>query len=821
MDRTQRRLFVLAALFLGLYSLALSLSPAVLARSWQVDYRWNQWLGYVVWLIGYTLVLKQSTRRLPSQDPFLLPVVALLSGWGLLTIWRLTTRFGTRQTIWLALALAMLLVGMQVKSILSILRRYKYLWLTSGLLLTALTLIFGTNPLGYGPRLWLGCCGIYLQPSEPLKLLLVVFLSAYLADWQSILAASSTLQVARSKKDGHMLSPHPVPRTAFHGHQLQILIPTLLMTGVALSLLLVQRDLGTASVFIVIYSTMIYLATGWRLIPLLSALGLGLAGVAGYTLFDVVRLRVEAWINPWIDPSGRSYQIVQSLISIANGGIFGRGPGMGDPYLVPIAHSDFIFSTIVEETGLVGSIALLTIVGIFLQRGIRIAIRARDSYQRYLAGGLTAFLVTQSILIIGGNLRLLPLTGVTLPFVSYGGSSLAVSLIAVLLLLHISAQTSDHNPPTSAPKHLLTQTPLLSLTALLLTGLVATVLVNGWWSYQRGPDLLKRNDNPRRAIADQTVQRGALLDRNNTPLVQTTGQPGNFIRTTLASQLGAVLGYNNPVYGQSGLEQGLDEYLRGQQGHDPLTIWWHHLLYGQPPPGLDVRLTLDLELQAEADALLSDQIGVLLLLNAQSGEILVMASYPTYNPNELEDIWDDLIEDEKAPLLNRAIQGRYTSGDLAGLLSIENDSASWRNPVQLRLPGGETQLKEAVTSPMNMALLSASLSNEGLTPAAHIAQAYRDPQDQWVLLPALGEAMQLMPPAEARSIAAALADPNTPTWHLAYTPEGEDLTWYLGGTTPAWDGAPEAIALVIVIEQADLVLAEQIGQAMLDAAMIP
>jgi cell division protein FtsW (lipid II flippase) len=810
MDKIQRRLFVLAAAFLGLYSLALSLSPAVLSRSWETDYRWNHWLGYIVWLVGYLVVLGQSARKLPDQDPFLLPLVGLLSGWGLLTIWRLTSRFGTRQTIWLGLALALLAVGMRLKSPLDTLRRYKYIWLTGGLLLTALTLVFGTNPLGYGPRLWLGCCGIYLQPSEPLKLLLVVFLSAYLADWQSVLVASTPAQdSARSA-----LSAPRFPLPAF---QLQILIPTLLMTGIALALLVVQRDLGTASVFIAIYSTMIYLATGWRLIPLLSALSLGLAGLAGYTLFDVVRLRVEAWINPWLDPSGRSYQIVQSLIAIANGGMFGRGPGLGNPGVVPIAHSDFIFSTIVEETGLVGALALLIILGLFLQRGIRTALRANNPYQRYLAAGLTAFLVTQSILIMGGNLRLLPLTGVTLPFVSYGGSSLLVSYIALLLLLHISAQTEGGGTKTEAQPR--AQVTLFPITALLLSGLVATALVNGWWSYLRGPDLLTRTDNPRRAIADQTVQRGALLDRQNTPLVQTYGQPGNFTRTTLAPQLGSVLGYNNPIYGQTGLEQGLDDTLRGFLGHDPLTIWWHHMLYGQPPPGLDVRLTLDLQLQAAADTLLADQIGALIMLNAQSGEILVMASYPTYNPNQLEAIWDQLIQDQDAPLLNRAIQGRYASGNLERLLFLEGFSASWRDPVQLRLPGGENQLEEGITSPMNMALLAASLTNEGLMPAAQIAQAYRDPQDQWILLPALGEAAPLIPPAEARSITNSLKDANTPTWHLTFTPEGEDLTWYLGGTSSAWEGTP--YALVIIIEEGDLELADQTGQAMLDAAMIP
>ncbi len=828
MDKTGRRLFALAAIFLGFYALGLTLSPAVVARSWEVDYRWSHWLGYFVWLVGFTIAHRQSTRLLPKRDPYLLPIVSLLTGWGLLTVWRLTTRFGLRQTLWLAIALAVLVPGMRLTSPLRMLRRYKYLWLTSGLLLSALTLIFGTNPMGFGPRLWLGCCGIYLQPSEPLKLLLIVYLGAFFADWGYAFNARPNIPASNASL------PRPdIPR-------LRILIPTLIMTGVALLLLLVQRDLGTASLFIFIYSVMIYLALGWRLIPVFSVLGLGLAGLAGYTLFDVVRLRVDAWLNPWLDPSGRSYQIVQSLIAVANGGLFGRGPGMGNPSVVPVAHSDFVFVAMVEETGLVGALGFLVLLALLLHRGMRTALRAGDAFSRYLAAGLTAYLVAQSVLIIGGNLRLLPLTGVTLPFVSYGGSSLLISFIALLLLLHISAGESLKRgasvaPPLTAHRsslpalrsphttprlpHPARRAPLLPLTLLLFAGLTAAALVNGWWSYQRGPDLLTRTDNPRRAIADRSVPRGALLDRGNAPLVKTTGQSGDFTRTTLAPALGPVLGYNHPIYGQAGLEASLDPILRGLQGQDALTIWFHHLLYGQPPPGLDVRLTLNLELQQTADDLLADRTGAVVLLNAASGEVLAMASHPTYNPNLLDDIWDQLIEDERAPLLNRAVQGRYSTGNLELILFPDGAPASWLNPVPLRLPESGSPLEEGVASPMAVALLAASLSNEGLQPAPYIAQAYQSPDETWVLLPPLGDSAERLTPKDAQAITESLKDPNTPTWHLTLTPTDEALTWHIGGTTSAWEKEP--IALVIALEEVNPTLAEQIGEEILLNALTP
>ena len=799
MNKTQRTLFVLAAIFLGFYALALTISPAVVARSWDVDYRWSHWLGYLVWLAGFVVANIESSRRLSKRDPYLLPLIGLLTGWGLLTIWRLTTRFGIRQTIWLAIALVVLIAGMRLNSPLSILRRYKYLWLTSGLLLTALTLIFGTNPMGFGPRLWLGCCGVYFQPSEPLKLLLIVYLAAYLAD-------RVTGQTFDKLRVG----------------SINVLIPTVVMTGVALLLLLVQRDLGTTSIFIFIFSVMIYLALGWRLIPLFSALSLGLSGVAGYILFDVVRLRVDAWLNPWLDPSGRSYQIVQSLIAIANGGIFGRGPGMGNPNVVPVAHSDFVFTAIVEETGLVGALGLLALLGLLLHRGMRTALYAQDAFSRYLAAGLTAYLVAQSVLIIGGNLRLLPLTGVTLPFVSYGGSSLLISFIALSLLLHISA-TGDGRRAKSAPRTshptLFRSAPLLPLTMLLLFGIAAAALVNGWWSFQRGPDLLTRTDNPRRAIADRSVPRGALLDRHNTPLVETTGESGEFTRTTLAPSLGPVLGYNHPVYGQAGLEASLDDYLRGLQGQDALTIWWHHLLYGHPPPGLDVRLTINLELQRIADDLLGDHTGAIVLMNAKNGEILVMASHPTFNPNLLDETWDELIQDERAPLLNRAIQGRYPIGDLVNTLLPDKLPADWLSPVPMRLPGDQITFSDDVSSPIGIALLVATLNNQGVRPMPRIAQAYLNPEESWVLLPNLTSPLELISPTQADAITSAFTDANTPSWSLTLTPSAESITWYIGGTSLEWEKEP--LALVIVLEEVDSQLAEEIGQTLLQAAMIP
>lgn len=811
-DRIQFRLLGLAGLFITLYAVALSLAPAVRARSWEVAYPWQHWLGWLAWLSVFLAAHRLSSRRLPERDPYLLAVVALLSGWGLLTIWRLDSSLGLKQSLWLLVCGAVLLIGMRLPSDFAFLRRYKYVWLTSGLLLTALTLFLGTNPLGYGPRLWLGCCGVYLQPSEPLKLLLITYLAAYLGGLPE--ATLQRFSVASRR-------------------YFNVLAPTFIMTGLALALLLAQRDLGTASVFLALYAAIVYTATGSQGVLLVSTLGLGLAALAGYMLFDVVRLRVDAWLNPWLDPSGRSYQIVQSLLAVASGGVVGRGPGLGSPGLVPVAASDFIFAAIGEEFGLLGGVAIFGLLAVLAARGMRIALNAPDGYRRYLAAGLTIYLTAQSVLIIGGNLRLLPLTGVTLPFVSYGGSSLLVAFVALLVLLKISERGED------LPQAFSSSRPILHLSFFLLMGLVAAALLAGWWAYLRGPALLTRTDNPRRAVSDRSVPRGALLDRNGAPLAETIGTPGNLTRHYPYPLLGPVVGYNHPTYGQSGLEASLDLYLRGVQGVPGLTIWWEHLLYGQPPPGLNVRLSLDLEVQGVADTLLGEQAGAVVVLNSRSGEILAMASHPAFDANRLEEEWLELVADKRSPLVNRALQGLYPAETaLEGLFSQKFTSSKetfarslglYTAP-EVRLPAASASPSDAPLSisPLQMALAAAVLNHDGQRPTPLLALAVSTPQAGWVLLDPVGQeqpgqqTQSVLSAVEAAQAAQALALGDVPLWGRTARQEAESgsaISWFVGGTLPEWQGAP--LIVVVLLEDDNPALAERIGQSLLQSRLSP
>ena len=802
-DLIQSRLLRWAGFFLFVHSAILTLSPAVRERSWDVDYRLSHWIGFFVWAALMALAHRATIRHLPERDPYLLPAAALLSGWGLLTVWRLDETFGLRQTIWLGVSVIVFILALNTPQNLIFLRRYKYVLLSSGLLITAFTLLFGTNPLGAGPRLWLGCCGVYFQPSEPLKLLLVIYLSAYLADRVSI-----------------RLSSFP------------LLVPTLVVTGVALLLLLVQRDLGTASIFVCIFTIIIFLATGKRRILISTILFLTLALFLGYFFIDIIRIRVEGWLDPWADPSGQSYQIVQSLLAVANGGTIGRGPGLGSPLLVPVAISDFIYAAIAEETGLVGTMGLLALIWLILARGLIASLRAADRFRRYLAAGVVTYLGIQSLLIIGGNLRLLPLTGVTLPFVSYGGSSLLTSFIALFILLVISNMEDTEPAPLPDPK------PYTFLAGILALGLAASALTTAWWAVVRGGDLLNRTDNPRRAIADRYVLRGELVDRNNQPINITEGESGAYTRVYLYPELAPITGYTHPVYGQAGLEATLDDYLRGLQGNPASLIFWNRLIYGTPPPGLDVRLSLSLALQTKADELLGEHTGAVILMNAKTGEILTMASHPTYDPNKLNEEGGALAQDLSAPLVNRATQGLYPIGTaLLPLIHAEFGEAQpteaelniyyqrlglYQAPIINMPVAFDTEnnlVRDLKVSPLQMSLAAAALSNQGMSPTPSIASAVNTPEQGWVVLSVANQPIEVMQAEAANEAALSFIVEGKPFWsHIGRASSDHEtvVTWLIAGTLPSWSGTP--LVLVVTLEENNIHLAERIGENILDAA---
>lgn len=807
----------LALVFLTLQAIILTLAPAGRERSLDVALRFGHWPMLLAWFAAAWMAHLHLRKRLPDSDPFIFPIAVLLSGWGLLIIYRLAPVFGLRQGLWMLISLGILIVILRLPNPLELLKRYKYLLLTGGLLLAALTLVLGTNPGGGGPRLWLGFFGVYLQPSEPLKLLLVAYLAAYFSGRQPV-------------------SPRLIPNIA----------PTLILFGLALLILLIQRDLGTASIFISIYAIMLFLASGQRRVVIVTLGGLAAAGAVGYFLVDIIQLRIDAWLNPWRDPSGGAFQIVQSILAIANGGFLGRGLGMGSPGLVPVAHSDFIFASLAEESGALGAVGLLILLAILTLRGLHIALHATSHFNRLLSAGLSAYLGVQSILIIGGNLRLLPLTGVTLPFVSYGGSSLVTAWLTLMALLIISNTEEEEAAPLANPNTY----PWLG--GLLMLGFAAAIILTTWWSLWRAPDLLLRTDNARRAIADRYVPRGSLLDRNGQPINITSGEPGSFQRVYLYPEFSNITGYTHFAYGQSGLEAGLDDYLRGLRGNPISAIWWDDLLFGTPPPGLDVRLSLDLSLQQTANALLGANYGAVALLNAETGEILALASRPTYDANQLDTLGPSLTTDPSAPLLNRATQGQYGFGVLWEtylLISAGRDSVPAEEvtafyeklglfsapelPMPVARPQQLNVSSSLRVSPLQMAIAAATLSNGGMRPAAHIALAVNTPQAGWVILPSPAATNTGLEREALIEGLGRYALPEQPFWgRTAYEitdPSAQTGSWnFIGGTLPNWTGT--SIAVAVVLEPDDnqradsrhlAARAQEIGILLLRAATTP
>ncbi len=809
-EKIQAGLLLIAGLFILLYSASLTISPAVLGRSNGGPFRWDHWIGAALWGCTFALVHSQSTRRLENSDPYLLPIAALLSGWGMLTIWSMLPEFGLRQAIWIGICGIVMIAGFRLPSDLSFLRRYKYIWLTGSILLTGLTLFWGVNPLGYGPRMWLGCCGQYFQPSEVLKLLLLVFLAGYIGERQTLLSLLDRLEDHSPRPGSERISsaPRKVPL-------IPLIAPSLVMLGMAISILAVQRDLGTAFIYLFVFTVIIYSVFPKMTILAAAVFGLVLAGFGGYRMYDVIRIRVDAWINPWLDPSGNSYQIVQGLLATANGGLVGRGAGLGSPGFVPLSHSDLIFTAVAEQTGLIGVIGLLSLFLLLAGRGLTIVLHATNAYHRCLAAGLTAYLAGQSLLIIGGSLRMLPLTGITLPFVSYGGSSLFVSMLAIMLLMIISQSPQLRHPPLYNSKF------TLHFFALIGSGFFLCALAAGWWSVIRSPELLIRTDNPRRTVSDSFVRRGSILDRNGKAINETRGQPGGLERTIDYAPLSNIIGFTHPTYGQSGLETSLDEYLRGTRGNPLSLVVWNQLIYGQPPEGLDIRLTIDLELQDAADRLLQGKIGSIVVINSENGEILAMSSSPTFNANRLDDEWDLLINDPNAPLFNRASLGRYPVGDMNQIFPEGLSGLRISPTPAFYLPSGDSPedpepVNSGYFSPLQMALAAAAVNGDGIRPAPRLVNAINFPETGWTPTPIQASPIRVLHKRDADQIIDEYKLSDPAIWQIIEVVERENgsmLTWVLGGRLGGTNGTD--LALSLIIEEEASSLAEEISQALL------
>jgi cell division protein FtsW (lipid II flippase) len=361
-------------------------------------------------------------------DRVLLPVAGMLGAIGLIVAVRLEpdlrrvrgidVAFGDRQLWYLCAGLLLLWAVAFFAPNPGILARYRYTILFAGIALLGITAILGTSI--NGARLWISAGPVVVQTTELVKLALIVFLAAYLSDNLELVGASWRIW---------RLDLPPVPYLA----------PMAVMSGLCTAALIVLNDLGTALLFFSLFLILLYAANG-RVSQSLMGIGIfALVFCLAYLLTPRVRVRVGNWVDPWQDPFVQGYQQIQAEFALGSGGIFGAGIGRGSPWLIPIVENDYVIAAIGEEMGLVAVIAVLVLYMIIATRGVLIARNAPTSFLKLLALGLTAGITSQAVIILAGVLRLMPLTGVTLPFISYGGSSILVTALMIGGLMRVSA----------------------------------------------------------------------------------------------------------------------------------------------------------------------------------------------------------------------------------------------------------------------------------------------------------------------------------------------------------------------------------------------
>ena len=401
--------------------LLLGTGVLLLAHRLTADLLLLPWLAAVIVGAFFTQFI---LGRRDGTDLTLFPAAMLLASLGLIMIGRLKPALFLTQMRWLLLGLIVYLflvfLGERVLQLLS----YPYLLGVFCLLLLCSALFFGTE-IG-GSRNWIVFGPFAVQPSEFGKIVIIMFLAAYLTEHREVLTLPR-----------HRLLWLKLP-------VLRFIAPLLFIWGIAILMFVVQRDLGSALLFFGIAVSMTYMATGRKsYVALAFAFFLGAAALS-YSFFSHVRVRFNIWLDPWSDPSGSAYQVVQSLFALGSGGVWGAGFAHGHPNLIPEVHTDFIFAAIAEELGLLGSLGVMLVFALFFYRAIRIALACREETRMLLAAGIAVVFLLQAFIIIAGVTKFLPLTGITLPFVSYGGSSMIASFMLLGILTVLSKKENRH-----------------------------------------------------------------------------------------------------------------------------------------------------------------------------------------------------------------------------------------------------------------------------------------------------------------------------------------------------------------------------------------
>ncbi len=637
-----------------------------------------QTLGVPLGIFGAFVVAHLAVRHFaPNADPAILPIVFALSGTGIAFITRIapysdTPAMASNQIIWLFLGVVCMIVVLAFMKNIDKVADYKYTLMIGGFALLLSPLLPGLGQEVYGSHIWLSIAGYSFQPGEIAKIVIVLFLAGYLAQNREMLSVFTW-----------RVGPLRLP-------DIRTLLPLLLMWGVSLLIVVVEKDLGSALLCFFIFLIMLYVATGKKSYLIIGGVLIVIGAVAAASLFSHVQERVSIWLDPFADPSGSGYQLVQSIYALADGGLFGVGVGNGMAggiagfSRLPVVESGFIFTTISEETGLLGGAGVLLLYLCFAIRGVLTAARAKSDVSSLVGIGLTSIIVLQAFIIVGGITRVIPLTGITLPFVSQGGSSLLAGFIIVGFLLRCGDEGTGVETEVKQGTAVLDPNSVLGRVSLgrRLTGcmiifavLFAVLVASLTYIMVIKADYYQNLSGNNHTLAREAQsERGTISTYDGVVLAQSVeNESGTYDRVYPAGDLAShVVGYYSQVYGTSGIESSYNATLKGQRDYATITDLINAAA-GVSTTGNDVKLTINSTIQQAAQDALGDNAGACVVMDPSTGAILAMASSPTYDAADIETVLAEAASDSSSSssvLINRATQALYAPGSTFKIVTL-------------------------------------------------------------------------------------------------------------------------------------------------------
>ena len=657
-------------------------------------------LGVPIGIFAAFVVAHLAVRKLaPGADPAILPITFALSGIGIAFVTRLRPELAVGQLMWLFVGVAFLVLALLFVRNLDRLARYKYTLMLVGFILLLSPLIPFIGQEIYGSRIWLSIGPFSFQPGELAKIAIVLFLAGYLAANREMLSVFTW-----------RVGPFNLP-------DIRTLLPLLLMWLISIGIVAFEKDLGSALVFFFVFLVMLYVASGKKTYVIAGVLMMAIGAVGLYFVFDHIQVRVATWLDPFADAQNTGYQLVQTIYSLADGGLFGVGIGRGLADQIPVVESDFIFAAIGEETGLLGAAGLLLLYLCLAIRGMATAARAKSDVSSFAAVGLTAIIILQAFIIVGGVTRLIPLTGLTLPFVSQGGSSLLASFISVALLLRAGDEATGVGEEMRSATSMLPTASVLGrvalgkrltrtmvgfsvLFALLVANLTLIMVVQADY-YQN------MAGNNHTLMQESDTERGSISTYDGVVLAESQQtEDGSYERVYPAGDLAShVVGYYSTQYGTSGIEASENETLKGQQNYASWTDVINAAA-GINTPGNDVRLTINSTIQQAAQDALEGETGAAVVMDPSTGAVLAMASSPTYSAGDVEALLEQAAasdgSDDAGQLVNRTTQGLYAPGSTFKIVSLAT-----------ALQNGIASEDSVYASPGTMEIGNAEVSNFG------------------------------------------------------------------------------------------------------------